>query len=122
MLKNITIKPINDVHKDVVGLDRVSAYVMEDSLLFSALTKINQPADWHIIDIPYAFDESHYGCALKKDDSKFQEIVDKAVVGIIKSPQGKKLYEKWFQQDKNVFGKTINLHYPITESMSNLFQ
>ena len=82
----------------MVETDRAVAFVMDDILLASLVAGSKKPAAYIISDDAFSKPEP-YGIMLRKDDVAFKKVVDAATAALYKSPEGAKLYDKWFTDD-----------------------
>ena len=93
----------------LVESDRALAFAMDDILLFGLMANAKNPADWEVV--ADALQVEPYACMLRKDDPKFQAVVDGVIGGMMKSGEFEKLYNKWF--NAAIPPKGINLQLPI---------
>ena len=49
---------------------------------------------------------------LRKDDPEFKALVDRTLVGMMKSGEFQRLYDKWFMSP--IPPKNVNLNFPMT--------
>src|SRR5437868_6399810 len=81
----------------MVETDRAVAYVMDDILLASDAAGSKDPGAYVISKDGFSKPEP-YGIMLRKDDAPFKKVVDAATAALYGSPEGAKLYDKWFKQ------------------------
>src|SRR3978361_1820656 len=81
----------------MVESDRAVAFVMDDILLASFVASSKDPAAYIISTDAFSKPEP-YGIMLRKDDPAFKKVVDGATAALYQSPEGAKIYEKWFMQ------------------------
>jgi len=94
----ITIMPAKD-HAEgflMVETDRVAAFVMDDILLASLVANSKDPNAYLISQDALSLAEP-YAIMLRRDDPQFKQLVDRATAAFFKSPDGPKLFRKWFQ-------------------------
>ena len=60
-----------------------------------------------------------YGCMFRKDDPDFKKLVDGVIARLQTSGEAANLYQKWFTQP--IPPKGINLNYPLSAEMKQLF-
>src|SRR3954470_2210493 len=115
-----TIIPAKD-HAEaflMVETDRAVAFVMDDILLASLVAGSKDPGSYVISKDAFSKPEP-YGIMLRKDDPQFKKVVDAATAALYKSPEGQKLYDKWFTQ--KIPPKGLNLNTPIGPELKHEF-
>jgi glutamate/aspartate transport system substrate-binding protein len=80
----------------MVETDRVAAFVMDDILLASLVANSKDPNAYLISQDALSLAEP-YAIMLRRDDPQFKQLVDRATAAFFKSPDGPKLFRKWFQ-------------------------
>ena len=96
---------------------RAVAYMMDDVLLAGTRSLTAKPSDWVLVGTPQSSEA--YGFMLRKDDPAFKKLVDDAMSQVMKSPEIKTMYDKWFM--KPVPPKNINFDFPMSETMQKLY-
>jgi glutamate/aspartate transport system substrate-binding protein len=96
---------------------RAAAYMMDDILLAGTRTLTAKPSDWVITGTPQSSEA--YGFMLRRDDPEFKKLVNDTLEGLMKGPEIKVTYDKWFTQP--VPPKNINFNFPMTEVQRNLY-
>src|SRR3978361_1130446 len=81
----------------MVETDRAVAFVMDDILLASFVAGSKDPDAYVISTDAFSKPEPHR-IMLRKDDPAFKKVVDGATAALYQSPEGAKIYEKWFMQ------------------------
>jgi glutamate/aspartate transport system substrate-binding protein len=117
---NINIIPAKD-HAEaflMVETDRAVAFVMDDILLASLVAGSKDPSTFVMSTDAFSTPEP-YGIMLRKDDPAFKKVADGATAALYKSPEGQKLYDKWFTS--KVPPKGLNLNTPIGPELKNEF-
>jgi glutamate/aspartate transport system substrate-binding protein len=117
---NVNIIPAKD-HAEaflMVETDRAAAFVMDDILLASLVAGSKEP-DAYVISKDAFSKPEPYGIMLRKDDVAFKKVVDGATAALYKSPEGQKLYDKWFTQ--KIPPKGLNLNTPISAELKHEF-
>jgi glutamate/aspartate transport system substrate-binding protein len=89
---------------------RADAFVMDDILLASLVASSANPRSWRIIDD--ALRVEPYGLIMRKDDPEFKALVDRTLVGMMRSGEFERLYDKWFLSP--IPPKNVNLNFPMT--------
>src|SRR5271155_5056044 len=117
---NVNIIPAKD-HAEaflMVETDRAVAFVMDDILLASLVAGSKTP-DAYVISTDAFSTPEPYGIMLRKDDPAFKKLVDGATAALYQSPEGLKLYDKWFTQ--KIPPKGLNLNAPISAELKAEF-
>lgn len=78
----------------LVESDRAAAFAMDDILLYGLRSNSKNPAELEVVG--EALQVEPYACMLPKDDPQFKALVDGVIVGMMKSGDFEKLYNKWF--------------------------
>jgi glutamate/aspartate transport system substrate-binding protein len=102
----------------MVETDRAVAFVMDDILLASLVAGAKEPGAYVISKDAFSKPEP-YGIMLRKDDAAFKKVVDAATAALYRSPDGQKLYDKWFMQ--KIPPKGLNLNAPISAELKHEF-
>jgi glutamate/aspartate transport system substrate-binding protein len=102
----------------MVETDRAVAFVMDDILLASLAAGSKDPTGYVISKDAFSKPEP-YGIMLRKDDAPFKKIVDSSTAALYTSPDGKKLYDKWFTQP--IPPKGLNLNVPMGAEQTKAF-
>ncbi|THD56946.1 MAG: amino acid ABC transporter substrate-binding protein [Bradyrhizobium sp.] len=116
----INILPAKD-HAEaflMVETDRAVAFVMDDILLAAFVTGSKDP-DAYIISTDAFSRPEPCGIMLRKDDPAFKKVVDGATAALYQSPEGQRLYDKWFMQ--KIPPKGLNLNVPIGAELKKAF-
>jgi glutamate/aspartate transport system substrate-binding protein len=117
---SINIIPAKD-HAEaflMVETDRAVAFVMDDILLASLVAGSKEP-DAYVISKDAFSKPEPYGIMLRKDDPAFKKVADAATAALYQSPEGTKLYEKWFMA--KIPPKGLNLNVPIGPEQKKSF-
>jgi len=102
----------------MVETDRAAACVMDDILLSSLVAGSKDPKAYAISSDAFSKPEP-YGIMLRKDDAAFKKLVDAATAALYTSPDGLKLYNKWFMS--KIPPKGLNLNAPISPELKHEF-
>src|SRR3984885_320329 len=102
----------------MVETDRAVAAVMDDILLASFVAGSKDP-DAYVISTEAFYKPEPYGIMLRKDDPAFKKVVDEATAALYQSPEGAKLYDKWFMQ--KIPPKGLNLNIPMGAELKKAF-
>jgi glutamate/aspartate transport system substrate-binding protein len=102
----------------MVETDRAVAAVLDDILLASFVAGSKDP-DAYVISTDAFSKPEPYGVMLRKDDPAFKKVADDATAALYQSPEGQKLYDKWFMQ--KIPPKGLNLNTPIGPELKHEF-
>jgi glutamate/aspartate transport system substrate-binding protein len=102
----------------MVETDRAVAAVLDDILLASFVAGSKDP-DAYVISTDAFSKPEPYGIMLRKDDPAFKKVADEATAALYQSPEGQKLYDKWFMQ--KIPPKGLNLNVPIGAELKKAF-
>jgi glutamate/aspartate transport system substrate-binding protein len=102
----------------MVETDRAVAAVLDDILLASFVAGSKDPGAYVISKDAFSKPEP-YGIMMRKDDPDFKKVVDAATAALYQSPEGLKLYDKWFMQ--KIPPKGLNLNAPISAELKQEF-
>jgi glutamate/aspartate transport system substrate-binding protein len=102
----------------MVESGRAAAFVMDDILLAGLIASSKNPDAFEIVG-PSLRDEP-YGVMLRKDDAPFKALIDKTLVGLMKSSEAGKLYDKWFT--KPIPPRNVNLNFPMSPALKAAFE
>ncbi|HEY8332283.1 MAG TPA: amino acid ABC transporter substrate-binding protein [Tardiphaga sp.] len=102
----------------MVETDRAVAFVMDDILLASLAAGSKDPSAYVISKDAFSKPEP-YGIMLRKDDAPFKKVADAATAALYTSPEGKKLYDKWFMSA--IPPKGLNLNVPMGAEQTKAF-
>ncbi|MDM0034693.1 transporter substrate-binding domain-containing protein [Variovorax sp. J22P271] len=91
----------------LVESDRAVAFAMDDILLFGLMANAKSPADFEVVGD--ALQVEPYACMLPKDDPAFKKLVDDTFIGLMKSGEFERMYNKWFLQPIPPKGVPLNL-------------
>ena len=102
----------------MVETDRAVAAVLDDILLASLVAGSKDP-DGYVISKDAFSKPEPYGIMLRKDDPAFKKVADAATAALYQSPEGAKVYEKWFMA--KIPPKGLNLNVPIGPEQKKSF-
>jgi len=97
----------------MVDTGRSVAFAMDDILLFGLMGNSKNPSEWEVVGDSLQVEP--YACMLRKDDPKFQELVNGVISGMMKSGEFEKLYTKWFMSP--IPPKNQNLNLPMSKEL-----
>jgi glutamate/aspartate transport system substrate-binding protein len=99
--------------KLLVESGRALAFGMDDILLYGLISRDKNPADWEVVG--EALQVEPYGCMMRKDDPKFQQLVNGVIGGMMKDGRFEKLYAKWFTSP--IPPNNINMNVPMAPEL-----
>jgi glutamate/aspartate transport system substrate-binding protein len=100
----------------MVETGRAVAFVMDDIILAGLAAQSRAPADYAISDVGLSVEP--YGIMLRKGDTAFKAVADKAMTDVYKSGQINAIWSKWFEQP--IPPKGINMHLPMTAAFKKV--
>ena len=103
---------------DLLERGEVDAFMMDDALLYGELARAQSPEDWIVTGTPQSFEA--YGCMMRRDDFVFKRLVDNTLARLMTSGEAERIYRKWFMSPLPPSG--LNLNYPLSETMRELFR
>jgi glutamate/aspartate transport system substrate-binding protein len=117
---NINIIPAKEHAESflLVETDRAVAAVLDDILLASFVAGSKDPGAYVISTDAFSKPEP-YAIMLRRDDPAFKKAVDAATAALYQSPEGAKLYDKWFMQ--KIPPKGLNLNTPMAPELKKAF-
>jgi ABC-type amino acid transport substrate-binding protein len=110
---NIIAGKDHDDSKLLVETGRAVAFGMDDILLYGLKANDRNPNDWEVVG--EALQVEPYACMLRKDDPKFQELVNRVIGTMMKDGSFEKLYAKWFTSP--IPPKGVNLGFPMAPEL-----
>lgn len=102
----------------ILSSDRAAALILDDVQLAGLIAASPAPSDYRIL--PERLRDEPYGVMFRKDDPKFKEVVDGAIVSAIKSGAMQELYAKWFTRP--IPPKGTNLNFPMTDAVREAYR
>jgi ABC-type amino acid transport substrate-binding protein len=97
----------------LVESGRAVAFAMDDILLYGLMANAKNPAEFEVVG--EALQVEPYACMLAKDDTAFKKLVDDTFIGLMKSGEFEKLYNKWFLQP--IPPKNVPLNLPMSPQL-----
>jgi glutamate/aspartate transport system substrate-binding protein len=73
---------------------RADAFVMDDNILAGLIVNSKNPAEFKIVG--ESLSEEPIAIMIPKDDPAYKKLVDDTVIGLMKSGELEKIYNKWF--------------------------
>ncbi len=102
----------------MVENDRAVAFVMDDILLAAFAVGSKNP-DAYVISSDSFSKPEPCGIMLRRDDPAFKKVVDEATSALYRSPEGPKLYDKWFMQ--KIPPRGLDLNVPMGAELKHEF-
>ncbi len=117
---NIAVTPVNDAASSflTVKTGRAAAVSSDDGIAYGLVATSGQPQDYVIGT--KAMVVAPYGIVEPKDDPRFKQVVDDAVLDIMKNKQIYAIYDKWFNSP--VPPANINLKYPMSAELKHAIE
>lgn len=75
---------------------RADAFVMDVQILAGLISKAKNPGEFRIVGEVLSVEP--IAIMFRKDDAEFKKVVDATIIGLIKSGELAKIYDKWFLQ------------------------
>ncbi|MBS3018189.1 Glutamate/aspartate import solute-binding protein [Comamonas sp. PE63] len=97
---------------------RASAFVLDDILLAGLIANTQNPKEFIITGENLRTENQLL--MLRKDDPQFKALVDRVVVGMMKSGEMETLYKKWFMSP--IPPKGTNINYPLNAETREGFE
>lgn len=98
--------------------DRAVAFVMDDNLLAGLIVTSKNPADYAIVG--EVLNIEPIAIMIRKEDPAFKKLVDNTVIGLMKSGEIDKLYDKWFLAP--IPPKGANMNFPMSDKLKELIK
>ncbi len=97
---------------------RAAAFVLDDILLAGLIANTQNPKEFIITG--ESLRTENQSLMLRKDDPQFKALVDRVVVGMMKSGEMETLYKKWFMSP--IPPKGTNINYPLNAETREGFE
>ena len=97
---------------------RAEAFVLDDNLLAGVIANSKDPKGYKIVG--EVLGSEPIALLFRKDDPAFKKAVDDALIGMMKSGEVAKIYDKWFMQPIPPKNSTLNL--PMGDTLKKLLQ
>jgi len=91
------------------------AFGMDDILLYGLKASSKESAKLAVVG--ESIQVEPYAIMFRKDDPKFQALVNKVITNSMKSGEFEKAYKKWFQT--NIPPKNVNLNAPMSKELKD---
>ncbi|WP_370680976.1 transporter substrate-binding domain-containing protein [Comamonas sp. GB3 AK4-5] len=97
---------------------RADAFVLDDNLLAGVIANSKDPKGYKLVG--EVLGSEPIALLMRKDDPTFKKAVDDALVGMMKSGEVAKVYDKWFTQP--IPPKDMPLNLPMSDTLKQLLQ
>lgn len=120
--KQLGLKFVNaaDMAQAFLSLDtgRADAFSTDDVLLAGLAANAKHPEQFAVVGEPLSFEP--YAIMFRKDDAPLKAIVDRTLVGMMKSGEIRNLYQRWFMSA--IPPKNVNLNLPLSAALDAQFK
>ncbi|NUZ06707.1 amino acid ABC transporter substrate-binding protein [Piscinibacter koreensis] len=86
---------------------RADAFVMDDNILAGLIVNSKSPNDYRIVG--ESLSEEPIAIMIPKDDPAYKKLIDDTVMGMMKSGELEKIYNKWFLSPIPPRNATVNM-------------
>lgn len=97
--------------------ERAEAFIYDDVLLASMAANTGNAKNFRFLGETLRSEPN--ALLFRKDDPAFKKIVDDTIIGLIKSKEMEKIYDKWFLSP--IPPKNINLSFPMSKELKEAF-
>jgi glutamate/aspartate transport system substrate-binding protein len=101
----------------LVESGRAQAFVLDDILLAGLVATSRSPKDYAIVG--ESLRTENQSLMFRKDDPEFKALVDRVVIGMMRSGEMEKLYNKWFMSP--IPPKNVVINYPLNAETKEAF-
>lgn len=95
-LQNVRLVVLKDYAEGLAALESnsVDAFATDDIVLYGLLSKSRMKDDLEVVGRLLTYDP--YGIMMRRDDSAFRLVVNRALANAFRSGEAEKIYAKWF--------------------------
>lgn len=97
---------------------QADAFVLDEPILAGLLANSPDAGKLKLLEENFGFEP--YGIGMRRDDPEFKKLVDDTIVGMMKSGELEKLYNKWFMSP--IPPNNVNLQIPMSEMLRELLR
>lgn len=97
---------------------QADAFVLDEPLLAGLLANSPDAGQLKLLEENFGFEP--YAIGMRRDDPEFKKLVDDTIIGMMKSGELEKLYNKWFMSP--IPPNNINLQMPMSEMLRELLR
>jgi len=91
---------------------RAVAFPMDDVLLYGLISKATRPDDFAVVGRYLSVEP--YAIMLRRDEPRFEKVVNRALIDLFQSGEIRRIYAKWFN--------TTDLNVPLSQHLKEAFQ
>ncbi|MFD1745386.1 amino acid ABC transporter substrate-binding protein [Rhizobium helianthi] len=112
--------PVGEVQDafDLVTAGKVSAFAMDDVLLYNLVEESGRPQDYVVSDANLTT-AAPYGFMSRLHDAEFSDLVKRTALRVYRSPEMQVIYDRWFM--KPIGEKRHVLNLPMSEELKASF-
>ena len=99
---------------------RADVLVLDDVLLQGLLMNADEVDAYKVVVLDESYAVEPYGIMFRRNDPEFKKLVDETLVGLMKSGEFARVYDKWFMAPIPPLGKSLNL--PMSDILQQLIQ
>lgn len=92
---------------------QADAFVLDEPILAGLLANSPDAEKLKLLEENFGFEP--YGLAMRREDPEFKKLVDDTLVGMMKSGEFERIYDKWFMSP--IPPNNHNLHMPMGEML-----
>ena len=92
--------------------------MLDEPILAGLLANSPDAGKLKLLEENFGFEP--YGMAMRREDPEFKKLVDDTLVGMMKSGEFERIYNKWFMSP--IPPKNINLQIPMSDLLRELIR
>jgi glutamate/aspartate transport system substrate-binding protein len=97
---------------------QADAFVLDEPILAGLLANSPDAGKLKLLEENFGFEP--YGIGMRREDPEFKKLVDDTLIGMMKSGELERLYNKWFMSP--IPPNNINLKIPMSEMLRDLLR
>jgi glutamate/aspartate transport system substrate-binding protein len=97
---------------------QADAFVLDEPILAGLLANSPDAGKLKLLEENFGFEP--YGIGMRREDPEFKRLVDDTLIGMMKSGELERLYNKWFMSP--IPPNNINLKIPMSEMLRDLLR
>lgn len=97
---------------------QADAFVLDEAILAGLLANSPDAGKLKLLEENFSFEP--YGIGMRRDDPEFKKLVDDTLIGMMKSGELEKLYNKWFMSP--IPPNNVNLQMPMSEMLRDMLR
>jgi glutamate/aspartate transport system substrate-binding protein len=102
----------------LVASGQADAFVLDEPILAGLLANSPDAGKLKLLEENFGFEP--YGIGMRREDPEFKKLVDDTLIGMMKSGEMEKLYNKWFMSP--IPPNNVNLQIPMSEMLRELLR